>query len=72
MRFVYELTHERYDGEYVYVNYLGYYSTREKAEQALAQYREEPEYKAFQDGFEISEGEINRKEWTEGFFTWKK
>ena len=63
------LAHEYFAGEYDNVSDLGYYSTYENAEKSLSEYRENPEFINYPDGFSIDEYEIDKPEWTEGFFT---
>ena len=41
----------------------------ENAEKSLSEYRENPEFINYPDGFSIDEYEIDKPEWTEGFFT---
>ena len=38
-------------------------------EKSLSEYRENPEFINYPDGFSIDEYEIDKPEWTEGFFT---
>ena len=66
---VFYLAHEYFDGEYDNVSDLGYDSTYENAEKSLSEYRENPEFINYPDGFSIDEYEIDKPEWTEGFFT---
>lgn len=65
------MSHEWYDGEFDYVNHLGYYSSMEKAEEAKEKYKMQEEFKDDLNGFGIDEYEIDVQEWLEGFFTWK-
>ncbi|MBV8563844.1 MAG: hypothetical protein JO273_00135 [Methylobacteriaceae bacterium] len=46
---------------------IGIYTTREKAEAALARVRDKPGFRDYPDGFDISEAVLDRDEWTEGF-----
>lgn len=69
---VYFLSHEWYDGKYDYVSYLGYYSTKQKAEEAKKTYRTDSDFVEHPEGFEIGEFEIDEREWTEGYFTYAK
>ena len=66
---VFYLSHEWYDGEYDYVTDLGYYSSRKNAEEAKTRYLCEEYYKEHSEGFCIDNYEINKRNWTEGFFT---
>lgn len=68
--YVYFLSHEWYDGEYDYISYLGYYSDLQKAEEAEQKYCREPELVEHPEGFCIDRYEINRRKWTEGFFSY--
>lgn len=68
--YVYELSHEYYDGEYDNVSFLGFYSTLQNAERAERKFRLDEDFVNYPEGFCISKYEIDKKEWTEGFFTW--
>ena len=70
--FVYFLSHEWYDGEFDYVSVLGYYSTHQKAEEAKQKYRYDPELMQHPEGFCVDNYKINKREWTEGFFSWRE
>lgn len=64
---VYLLSHEWYDGEYDYITYIGYYSTREKAEKVLALFENNERFIEHQDGFDISVYNFDEMMWEEGF-----
>ena len=49
------------------VRTLGIYSSKEKAEEVILDYKKLPGFKDFLDGFCITEYEIDKKYWTEGF-----
>ena len=51
------------------VKELGIYSTREKAEQALARATQLPGFRDSPERLEIAEAYVDRDEWTEGFVT---
>ena len=59
------LVNAKYIDEFV----SNFYSTKEKAEKAMENYKKLPGFKDFLDGFNIDEYEINKKCWSEGFFT---
>lgn len=67
---VFYLSHEYYDGEFDHISNLGYYSTKFLAEKAQIKYQVEPDLIGYQDGFCITEYEIDESEWKEGFFTY--
>ena len=67
---VFYLSHEYYDGEFDYISNLGYYSSYSLAQKKQSEYQLEPEYANCLDGFCIDEYEIDKAEWTEGFFVW--
>jgi hypothetical protein len=46
---------------------LGIYSTREKAEEGLALLRDQPGFRDYPDGFEISHGTMDETYMREGF-----
>ena len=49
------------------VRTLGIYSSKEKAEEVILDYKKLPGFKDFLDGFCITEYEIDKKYWIEGF-----
>lgn len=63
----YDLWHLRYDGREDHDKLLGVYSTKEKAEEALAVLRDKPGFRDDPDGFEILDGPIDETCWLEGF-----
>ena len=62
-----DLWHQRYDGHQDHDKLLGVYSTKEKAEQAVAQLRVKPGFRDYPEGFEILEGPIDETYSLEGF-----
>lgn len=68
---VYFLSHEWYNGEYDYVTYVGYCSTRQKAEDSKMLVQLEEEFSEHQNGFWIDEYIIDQMEWKEGFCSWE-
>lgn len=65
-----EHTHEFDDG-HEDLKLIGHYSTREKAEAALAKVRDQPGFRDHPEGFEIWEVEVDSDivGWPEGFVT---
>lgn len=51
------------------VKRLGIFSSRTRAEDALARARSLPGFRDGPEGFEIHEIELDRMDWTEGFVT---
>lgn len=66
---VYDLWHLRYDGREDHDKLLGVFTTKEKAQQALARLRDKPGFRDYPDGFEILDGPIDETYWLEGFAT---
>lgn len=64
---VYLLEHVRKIDAYNELKTLGVYSSKEKAEEVILDYKKLPGFKDFLDGFCITEYEIDKKYWTEGF-----
>lgn len=56
------------------VKLLGVYSTEARARGRASAARELPGFRDAPDGFEVSEYEVDRDAWTEGFatFTWRE
>ena len=71
MNILYRLTHEYEVVEnnevYDMVTDIAIYSSLQKAEQALKKFRKHPYFLEHPDGFEISEIEVDKCCWTEGF-----
>ncbi|HEX5454412.1 MAG TPA: hypothetical protein VFX06_11520 [Stellaceae bacterium] len=65
----YHLCHDRYDGWQDHDKLLGIYSTKEKAEAALALLRHKPGFRDHPDGFEVLDGPIDETYWLEGFLS---
>lgn len=66
-KYVYYLSHEYYDGEYDNITDIGYYLTQQKAEETIRNYKSEPEFLLYPDGFEIGRYEIDQTYWKYGF-----
>ena len=64
---VYLLEHARKIDAYNELKTLGVYSSKEKAEEVILDYKKLPGFKDFLDGFCITEYEIDKKYWIEGF-----
>jgi hypothetical protein len=64
---VYLLSHVRADDEDQDMKVCGIYSSNQEARSAIRRLAVEPGFKDHQNGFYISEYEINKDHWTEGF-----
>lgn len=54
------------------IKFIGVFSTRKKAQDAIAILITKPGFKDFSiENFEISVGELDRCEWNDGFTNWK-
>lgn len=51
---------------------IGVYSTRDKARKAIQPLKQQPGFRDSPKNFKISEQELDRTWWTEGFITWKE
>ncbi|MCM3630409.1 hypothetical protein M3194_24045 [Paenibacillus glycanilyticus] len=58
------------DGLYDETKLIGVYSSKEKAESVVKRYKRLPGFKDYLDAFYISEYEIDKDNWTEGFIKW--
>lgn len=74
MKFAYVLQHSYEvgeDGSFDEVKLIGVYSSKEKAEQVIRRYIILPGFKEHpMECFHISEYEIDKDQWTEGFINW--
>jgi hypothetical protein len=52
------------------VFFIGVYTTRIEAKKAVARLSKQPGFKTNKKGFSISEYELNKDHWTEGYFTY--
>jgi hypothetical protein len=67
---VYMLQHvAREDADDEDVKVLGIYSTQKKAEAAIEQLKQLPGFNRFPDSFQISEYDLDKLQWSEGFVT---
>lgn len=64
---VFLLTHEYTDEDHDDSKFIGVFSTRQKAEEALAKYLKLPGFRVWPDGFVIAEWALDEPSWTEGF-----
>jgi hypothetical protein len=64
--FVLQHVHEREDGSED-VKFIGVYSSREKAQAAVARLRQLPGFADAPDGFHIDEYPVDRDHWAEGY-----
>ena len=54
------------------VKLIGVYRSRVDAEAAVTRLRPQPGFCDHPDGFEVSEYELDKDHWTEGFISWKE
>lgn len=59
--------HTRVDPESEDSKLLGVYSSEAAAHAAIGRLRDKPGFRSYPDGFEVSEYELDRDTWTEGF-----
>jgi len=64
---VFVLQHEYEDKTHDDVKFIGVFSSREKAEQAVCLLRKEKGFRDWQDGFCIDEYIIDKIHWLDGF-----
>ena len=65
---VYLVTHEaEIYGSEVDLKIIGVFESRSAAESAVASLSSKPGFSEYTDGFDVSEYEMNRIEWLEGF-----
>lgn len=64
---VYLLSHVRVEGEDQDIKICGIYSSDQEASSAIPRLLIQPGFKNFQDGFCVSEYEVDKDHWTEGF-----
>jgi len=67
MESVFLLHHTYEDKDHEDIKLIGVFSTREAAEHAMLKVKNEPGFRDYPDGFEISEYEIDKPGWLEGF-----
>lgn len=70
MDIVYLVEHSYEIGEFDEIKHIGIYSTKEKAEEVVEKYKLLPGFKNYTDGFYISECELDKNHWEEGFIKW--
>ena len=75
MNLLYRLTHEyeveENDEIYSIITEIAIYSSFEKARRGLEKFRSQPLFLKYPDGFEISEIEVDKCYWSEGFISYK-
>lgn len=64
---VYLLSHVRVDDEDEDVKTCGIYSSEQEARSAIQRLVVEPGFKDYPEGFDISEYQVDKDYWTEGF-----
>lgn len=60
------------DGLYDETKLIGIYSSLDKAESIVERYKRLPGFRDYLDAFYISEHEIGKDNWTEGFIKWSE
>ena len=68
--YVVQHVHESQDGEED-VKFIGVYRTQPDADAAVGRLRSLPGFRDHPDGFQVTEYEVNKDHWTEGFISWK-
>lgn len=54
------------------VKFIGVYRTQSDADAAVVRLLLLPGFRDHPDGFEVTEYELNKDHWTEGFISWKE
>jgi len=67
--YVYIVEHSYENDDCEEAKLIGVFSTKEKAEQIVKQYKKLPGFKDFPDNFYINKYELDVSEWKEGFTT---
>jgi hypothetical protein len=60
------------DDENEDIKLVGVYSTELRARDAIARLSSRPGFRDHLDGFHITEQELDKDEWTEGFISWRE
>lgn len=69
-KYVYVLQHSyELENGYDEIKFLGVFSSFQKAESAIVEYKKLPGFQEHPNDFCIDKYEIDKKHWTEGFFT---
>lgn len=72
MEKVYIVEHvHKYNDESEDIKFIGAYSTRENAVNAVDRLGHKPGFAQTREGFHINEIIVDRDQWTEGFISWK-
>ena len=66
------LWHRRFVEEEDHEILIGVYASHSDATAAIDRVKNQLGFQDYPDGFEISEYEIGKDHWTEGFVTWKQ
>lgn len=66
--YIVQHVHEFEDSHEDY-KFIGVYSTRQKAEEAVSRLRTKDGFRNIPEGFEIDEYELDEDHWTEGYVT---
>jgi hypothetical protein len=71
--YVVQHVHTAQDGEKEEdVKFIGVYRTRQDAKAAVDRLRLQPGFRDHPNGFEVTEYELNKDHWVEGFISWKE
>lgn len=68
---VYVLQHEHTLDDHDDVKFIGVYSTQTQAENAIVRLGKQPGFKELPEGFTISEYEVDKDHWVEGYVTYR-
>lgn len=68
---VYVLQHEQTFDDHDEVLFIGVYSTRAEAENAIVRLCKQPGFKDHSDGFSVDGYELDQDHWVEGYVTYK-
>jgi hypothetical protein len=66
---VYLVWHVHLNGSEENIKLIGIYVTKEDAEAALSRVKDQPGFRECPEGFEISEFEVGKDHWAEGYMT---
>lgn len=69
MKTVFVLQHSYEIDGHDETKFIGVYSTQEQADQAINRLKDQPGFRDKLDSFHVSEYEINKDHWTEGYAT---
>jgi homoserine kinase type II len=70
--YVVQHVHTAQDGGEEDVKFIGVYRVRSDADAAVGRLRLLPGFRDHPNGFEVTEYELNKDHWIEGFISWKE